>query len=77
MAELLKGERKGCPVEGGGEIPAFTMGELSEFTPEEMLSEVRDFHSSRGQWGLLRRIDEGVERDGNPYRGKPLTFPEA
>ena len=27
MAELLKGERKGCPVEGGGEIPAFTMGD--------------------------------------------------
>lgn len=74
MAELLGGRRKGYPVEGGGEIPVFTMREVAAFTPEEMLAEMREFYISRRQWESLRRLDEDVARNGNPYVKRPLAF---
>lgn len=74
MAKLLGGKREGRPLGGDQEVPVFKMKEISEFSPDEMLSEVREFHISRQQWDVLRSIDEGVERDGNPYIGKPLRM---
>ena len=75
MTELLGGKRKGYPVEGGGEIPIFTLHEAAAFTPEEMLSEMREFYISRGQWRSLERLDESVAENGNPYVRKPMAFP--
>ena len=76
MAELLGGARKGYPVEGGGEIPVFTQRELAAYTPEQMLSEMRAFYASRGQWRSLERLDRSVAENGNPYTGRPLRFAE-
>lgn len=76
MAELLGGKRKGHPIEGGGEIPVFTMREVAELTPEEMLSEMREFYISRGQWRSLERLDKDVDANGNPYVKRPLAFAE-
>ena len=76
MSELLGGKRKGYPIEGGGEIPVFTMREVAAFTPEEMLSEMREFYISRGQLRSLEQLDKDVETNGNPYVKKPLAFVE-
>lgn len=77
MTELLGGKRKGHPVEGGGEIPVFTAREVAAFTPEEMLSEMREFYISRRQWQSLERLDEDVAENGNPYDKRALCLVES
>lgn len=76
MAELLGGRRQGHPIGGGGEIPVFTIHEVTVLTPEEMLSEMREFYISRGQWRSLGKLDEAVAKNGNPYVKRALKFSE-
>lgn len=66
---------QGVPVEGTNPIqymPLFTMEEIGTMTPELQLEKIRAFHCAYGQYDILERIDDGVEKNGNPYRGKRL-----
>lgn len=53
-------------------VPLFSMKELGAMTPELQLERIRAFHCAYGQYDQLERLDDEVERNGNPYQGKPL-----
>lgn len=66
---------QGVPMEGTDPIvymPLFSMEEIGAMTPEIQLEKVRAFHCAYGQYDILEKIDANVEKNGNPYRRKPL-----
>lgn len=66
---------QGVPVEGTNPIqymPLFTMEEVGKMSPEMQLEKIRAFHCAYGQYDILEKIDEDVEKSGNPYRRKTL-----
>ena len=66
---------QGAQIEGTNPIqymPVFTSEELGSMSPELQLEKIRAFHCAYGQYDILEKIDEEVERKGNPYIPKPL-----
>lgn len=66
---------QGVPIEGTDPIiymPLFSMEEIGAMSPEMQLEKVRAFHCAYGQFDILEMIDANVEKNGNPYRRKPL-----